>query len=206
MPNRYMRIGRYSESFRRNHYVNQQYNALRRFLTLWPWEWYLTLQFSTRFDRQIQRVHKTVIEFIRAIAIGERLQIGGIYVLSAVYGHPHVHMLALGRTSSPRPVQSLADVRQEHWESDWAFRVRDRRISMIRAARIQPPIEISDVARYIAGHILPYRSTWAEIVPYNIRLLINLQRESDPEGLRPETQSLIRQISPQMASNLGLND
>ncbi len=206
MPNRHMRIGRYSESHRRNYNVNQQYNALRRFLTLWPWEWYLTLQFSTRFDRQLQRANNTVIDFIREIATTERLQIGGIYVLGTIYGHPHVHMFALGRTSSSRPVQSLEDVRQEFWERNWAFRVRDHRVSMIRAARIQPPIEIGGVARYIAGHILPYKSTWAEIMFYNIRLLINLQRESDPEGLESDTENLIRQISPQMASNLGLND
>lgn len=205
MPVETFHAGRYSDTFRRRHYENRQCNALREFISRWQWQWYITLSFSPRFDRRFERAHNSVRSFLRSICIAEGLQIGSMYVISSMYGHYHTHLLALGHTSSNRPVQSLADVDKDLWRRYWSRRMRDGRI-ISQAAKIEEPRSINDVARYIAWHMNSSRSTWADFYIYNFRLLLRLQQVETPNELSLEIQGLIRQISPSLAGNLGLSE
>ena len=158
----------YSSSRRYHDYL-----CYRRLLNGWTWEWYVTLTFPPKYDRQSSdRINAELKKWLRKLCTTEHIQVAGWYVTSYWYGHPHIHLLALGTGYRNGRSINLKDIDETKWENEWNHIVNGRMARRFReAAKIEIPRSNSAVARYVASQFLWSKSTWAEINYYNIKLL-----------------------------------
>jgi hypothetical protein len=93
-----------------------------------------------------------------------------------MYGHPHCHLLALGRGITNGSPKTLLGVSHEFWERRWALIAKASATKVnVRAAKIEPLRNIIKASSYIARHLRFPKSTWSELYVYNRKLLAKTQ-------------------------------
>ena len=138
-----------------------QYRAYSRFLKNWDWEWLATLTFRARYHRCRSNLIKAeLFKWTRELCVSEHLQVGYYYVLCFDGGHPHLHLVMVGRGRVADKVKRLEDVNRRKWERRWPF-----------FAKIEIPRSNSAAAKYIARHVFWTKCERAYIDSFNIKLL-----------------------------------
>ena len=145
---------------------NLEYRGYRRFLQNWDWEWLVTLTFPERTYRHYSRnaAKADLLRWTRQLCTSEHIQVCYYYALCYICGHPHFHLLMIGRGRSGREVKSLHDVSPSKWARRWDH-----------IAKIEVPDSISSVSKYLAAHKLRFKCDRADIDSYNQNLLKQLR-------------------------------
>ncbi len=148
-------------------YITRRYllsKRYARYLRNWEWEWFGSFTFSTRRRFGDWLVKRHILKWTRNLCIGEHIQVGYFYVLCWNYGHPHVHLLMIGRGRSDQGVKTLGNVCGTAWAMRWPF-----------YAKIESPISQVRVVRYFTAHLYRKKCFRYEIDSYNTKLLRKLK-------------------------------
>ena len=148
-------------------YVTRRYllsKRYARYLRIWTWQWFATLTFPAERRFGDWLVKRYILEWTRRLCTSEHIQIAYFYVLCWTYGHPHVHLLMIGRGRSDQGVKTLRNVSNSTWEMNWPF-----------YAKIESSISQVRVVNYFASHLYRKKCFRYEIDTYNTKLLSKLK-------------------------------
>ncbi len=152
--------------------MDEYRKSFDEWLREWNWEWFLSLSLASD-DYQGR-----LLQFVRALQEGERLQIAYLGVFSSVPS-PHLHLLALGRDGSGRSLDDLGEGKRTFWMRRW------REITH-HSGDIRPVITKNDVTEYIAHRNTP-ESRFELVHPYNRKLLKRTQLDKEIVVSAPKT-------------------
>jgi len=139
---------------------NWRYRTYQDFCTYlpsWLWQWMVTLTFPQP-HLKAQAVNSLRLNWTRKLCTSEKIQVAYFYVLAYDSGHPHLHLLMIGKGQNGN--KSLLDVDLNKWESAWPY-----------ISKIQVPSENLSVSGYLARHWLKYDPDRLEYDFYNKKLL-----------------------------------
>jgi hypothetical protein len=132
------------------------YRGYKSLLRDWQWEWVIHLTF-----KQIRLSEKVVKDFLirwtRELCKCEGIQVGYFCMFSFNWGHPHLHLLMIGRNKNGK---TLLEVSKSEWEKNWPYN-----------AKIEIPRSNKKVAKYVAANFFWSKSTNPFMEAYNIKLL-----------------------------------
>lgn len=136
-----------------------EFRAYTRLLRQWDWEWMATLTFPDRFREYKNYIVKNrVFQWTRRLCVDEGLQVAYYYILCRECGHPHFHILMLGRNRDQ--TKTLDDVSHRKWARNWYF-----------FAEIKKVTSVAKAAKYLAKHTYYSKCQQYEIDSYNHKLL-----------------------------------
>ena len=134
-------------------------DAYRQYLLNWDWEWYATLTFPEEYrNRGESVVSRRLKAWTRQLCVREGIQVAYYYLLCFKDGHPHLHLLMLGRSSTPG--YSLRDVGEWDYEAVWPFHAKIEHISIG-----------ADVVGYVVKHLIGVKCDDVVLDSYNQKLL-----------------------------------
>lgn len=129
-------------------------NEYADYIDGWIWQWFVTLTLPEYPRWSEQRVNKLLKNWTRKLCTEEHLQVGYVYSLVYKDGHPHLHLLMLGRN---RFGKTLGDVDMVRWTNEWPYR-----------AKIELPESNAAVSYYFEKNRIARNSDWNM---YNVSLL-----------------------------------
>jgi hypothetical protein len=151
-------------------YVTRRYllsKSYARYLRNWNFEWFATFTFSAERRFGDWLVKRYLLDWSRKLCTGENIQIAYFYVMCLNYGHPHVHLLMIGRGKYNRGIKTLRHVVRSKWEGEWPF-----------LAKIETPESQAGVVNYFASHLFRKKCFRYQIDSYNLKLLSKLKTVS----------------------------
>ncbi len=138
----------------------QNREAYTDFLKEWDWEWFATLTF--RYDTNEDMVNRLRLKWTRDLCTDEGIQVAYFYSTVNVSGHPHIHMLMIGKNKNNK---ILFDVDPQKWESIWPF-----------LARIETPKSNETVARYFTENLAQLGSDYDTYNQHLLKKTLNANR------------------------------
>ena len=108
-----------------------------------------------------RRVKKLLKDWTRKLCTEEGIQVAYFYSLVFKYGHPHLHLLMLGRSRSGK---TLGNVDRAVWERKWPYR-----------AEIKIPESNAKVSYYLDKNLSEWNS---DLGIFNVKLLKKVREQT----------------------------
>lgn len=124
----------------------------------WLWEWIGHITLDKNYNDEV--INKKLLQWVRKIQTREHMQIAYMGILCRKKGHPHVHLLMLGRGNANNRVKTLLSVDSSFWGEQWPHFAKVERINDWESA-----------IRYIAAHVFRSKCDEHELIDYNQKLL-----------------------------------